>query len=170
MNHLACCQFTIMTIIIGFCDSVCVCVCVCVCIGRSVMSDSLRHRVLQPTRFLCPWSSLGKNTGLGCHSLLQRIFPTQGSNLVSHTAGRFLPPEPPGMPLCNYRNNQKGSSEICPVMDMSQVSRMKCLQFQNGIKSVNDSGRDQREEPFTLFYRLPTSGRHYNPQKLLCHC
>ena len=28
MNHLACCQFTIMTIIIGFCDSVCVCVCV----------------------------------------------------------------------------------------------------------------------------------------------
>ena len=30
MNHLACCQFTIMTIIIGFCDSVCVCVCVCV--------------------------------------------------------------------------------------------------------------------------------------------
>ena len=26
----------------------------------------------------CPWDSPGKNTGVGCHSLLQGIFPTQG--------------------------------------------------------------------------------------------
>jgi len=25
----------------------------------------------QPTRLLCPWDSPGKNTGLGCHFLLQ---------------------------------------------------------------------------------------------------
>ena len=31
--------------------------------------------------FLCPGDSPGKNTGVGCHSLLQWIFPTQGSNL-----------------------------------------------------------------------------------------
>ena len=30
---------------------------------------------------LCPWDSPGKNTGVGSHSLLQGIFPTQGSNL-----------------------------------------------------------------------------------------
>ena len=30
---------------------------------------------------LCPWDSLGKTTGAGCHALLQGIFPTQGSNL-----------------------------------------------------------------------------------------
>ena len=29
---------------------------------------------------LCPWDSPGKNTGVGCHALLQGIFPTQGSN------------------------------------------------------------------------------------------
>ena len=29
---------------------------------------------------LCPWDSPGKNTGVGCHSLLQGIFTTQGSN------------------------------------------------------------------------------------------
>ena len=29
---------------------------------------------------LCPWSFPGKNTGVGCHFLLQGIFPTQGSN------------------------------------------------------------------------------------------
>ena len=30
---------------------------------------------------LCPWNSRGKNTGVGCHFLLLRIFQTQGSNL-----------------------------------------------------------------------------------------
>ena len=29
---------------------------------------------------LCPWNSLGKNTGVGSHSPLQGIFLTQGSN------------------------------------------------------------------------------------------
>ena len=29
---------------------------------------------------LCPWDSPGKNTGVGCHLLLEGIFPTQGSN------------------------------------------------------------------------------------------
>ena len=31
-------------------------------------------------RLLCPWNSPGKNTGVDCHSLLQRNFPTQESN------------------------------------------------------------------------------------------
>ena len=35
---------------------------------------------------LCPWNSPGKNTEVGCHSLLQGIFPTQGLN--------------PGLPHC----------------------------------------------------------------------
>ena len=30
---------------------------------------------------LCPWDSPGKNTEVGCHFLLQGIFPTQGPNL-----------------------------------------------------------------------------------------
>ena len=34
-----------------------------------------------PARLLCPWDSPGKNTGVGCHFLLQGIFPTQGLNL-----------------------------------------------------------------------------------------
>ena len=29
---------------------------------------------------LCPWDSPGKNAGVGCHVLLQGIFPTQGWN------------------------------------------------------------------------------------------
>ena len=34
----------------------------------------------QPTRLLCSWDSPGKNTGVGCHLLLQGIFPTQELN------------------------------------------------------------------------------------------
>ena len=38
------------------------------------------HTHTVPPRLLCPWNSPGKNTGVGCHSLLHGIFPTQGSN------------------------------------------------------------------------------------------
>ena len=34
----------------------------------------------EPTRLLCPWVFPGKSTGVGCHFLLQVIFPTQESN------------------------------------------------------------------------------------------
>ena len=34
--------------------------------------------------------SPGKNTGVGCHALLQGIFPTQGLNQVSLIAGSFF--------------------------------------------------------------------------------
>ena len=35
------------------------------------MSDSVQPHRRQPTRLPRPWDSLGKNTGLGCHFLLQ---------------------------------------------------------------------------------------------------
>ena len=41
------------------------------------------HR-LYPTRLHCPWNFPGKNTTVGCHFLLQRIFLTQGSNPLLH--------------------------------------------------------------------------------------
>ena len=37
----------------------------------SVMSDSVRPHRRQPTRLPCPWDFPGKNTGVGCHFLLQ---------------------------------------------------------------------------------------------------
>ena len=35
---------------------------------------------LRPQGLYSPWNSPGQNTGVGSHSLLQGIFPTQGSN------------------------------------------------------------------------------------------
>ena len=62
----------------------------------SVMSDSLR-----PHGLYSSWNSPGRNTGVGSLSLLQEIFPTQGSN--------------PGLPHCRwilYQLSHMGSPRI----------------------------------------------------------
>ena len=46
----------------------------------SVVSNSLWPHGLQPSMLLCPGDCPGKDTGVGCHFLLQVIFLTQGSN------------------------------------------------------------------------------------------
>ena len=55
-------------------------VCCCCLVIQLCLTLCDPHR-LQPTRLLCQWDFPGKNTRVGCHFLLQRIFPTQGSNL-----------------------------------------------------------------------------------------
>ena len=47
--------------------------------SHSVMSDSLQTHIAH--QVLCPWNSPGKNTGVGCHFLLQGLFLTQGLKL-----------------------------------------------------------------------------------------
>ena len=73
-----------------------------VCASHSAVPDSLQPHGLAPTRLLCPWDSPGKNTGVGCHSLLQQICLTQGSNLghpeLQADPLRF---EPPGYKYLN---------------------------------------------------------------------
>ena len=49
----------------------CCCCCCCCCKVVSLVSDSVRPHRQKPTRFPCPWDSPGKNTGVGCHFLLQ---------------------------------------------------------------------------------------------------
>ena len=65
---------------------------------------TLRPYELQPARLLCPWDSPGKNTGVGCHALLQGIFLTQGSSLhllsLLHWQAGSLPLVPPEKPSC----------------------------------------------------------------------
>ena len=58
------------------------------------MSNSLQPHELLSIRLLCPWDPPGKNAGVGYHSLLQGVLPTQGFNpclLMSPAlAGRFF--------------------------------------------------------------------------------
>ena len=57
----------------------CVCVCVCVCIQLHLTLCNPMNYSLS-MGFLCPWDFPGKNTGAGCHFLVQGIFSTQGLN------------------------------------------------------------------------------------------
>ena len=52
----------------------------CAVLSHSVMSDSCDHMDYSLPGSSVHGDSLGKNTGLGCHALLQRNFPTQESN------------------------------------------------------------------------------------------
>ena len=42
-------------------------------LSRISRSDSVRPHRRQPTRLCCPWDFPGKNTGAGCHYLLQSM-------------------------------------------------------------------------------------------------
>ena len=56
----------------------------------------LQPHGLQPARLLCPWDSLSKNIGVGCHFLLPGIFPTQQLKLHLRRCRQTLYAEPPG--------------------------------------------------------------------------
>ena len=64
--------------------------CVCVCVSRSVMSNSvIPWTVAHQASFSMGFSR--QEYWVGCRSLLQGIFPTQGSNLHLLIAGTFFP-------------------------------------------------------------------------------
>ena len=64
----------------------CVCVCVCVCESLSCVQLLVTPMDYSlPGSSGSPWNSSGKNPGVGCHSLLQGIFLTQGSEPGSPT-------------------------------------------------------------------------------------
>ena len=66
-------------------------------------------RTLQPSRPLRAWNSPGKNTRVGCHCLLQGIFPSQGWN--------------PGLPHCRqapYHLSHQGS-HINPMPSLTKA-------------------------------------------------
>ena len=73
-----------------------------------VVSDSWWPHGLEPTRLPCSWNFPGKNTGVGCHFLLQGFFPTQGSkphllNLLPWPADSS-PLVPPGKVVFNWES------------------------------------------------------------------
>ena len=88
-----------------------------------------------PGWLLCPWNSPGKNTGVGCHSFLQGIFPAQGLNpgllhcrqilfCLSHqgspqnkrTNKYILKKQPPLDVLCPWDSSGKNTGEGCYVL------------------------------------------------------
>ena len=79
------------------------------------------------TKLLHPWDFQGKSTGVGCHFLLQGIFPTQGSN--------------PGLSHCRqmlYRLSHQGSLHLWYQPLTLQKHKKKTL-----LTNHRDSRKDQ---------------------------
>ena len=111
------------------------------------MAKSLQSRGPYPARLLCPWDSPGKNTGVGCHALLYRIFPTQGLNpyllcLLYWQAGS-LPLVPPGKP-----QSQGGLSFV----DLRQETHQRHISLRP--THLGEDGVSLANEVFT-FIELP---------------
>ena len=72
----------------------------CFCKKRALLTltNSVRPHRRQPTRPRCPWDSLGKNTGVGCHFLLQ-CMKVKSENEVAQSCPTLSNPmdcSPPG--------------------------------------------------------------------------
>ena len=109
----------------------------CAALSRSVMSDSLRpHGLSQRKRLLCPWGFSRQNIGVGCHVLLQGIFPTLGSNLPGSPAlqAGSLPAEPPGKPphLLKQRKSRTLTSSAGKVVEQQKLCSL-LVRIQNAI-------------------------------------
>ena len=111
-----------------------VCVCVCVC-SVTKLCPTLQPYGLQPSRPLCPQYFKGKNTGVGCHFLLQGVFLTQGLNphLLHWQAYSLLlrlPGSPTPLILCikqvtseNLPYSTENSTQRSAGMEMGRKSK-----------------------------------------------
>ena len=98
---------------------------------RSVMSDSL-----WPHGLCSPWNSLGQNTGVRSLSLLQGIFPIQGSKTGLSHCRRIL-----------YQLSHKGSPRILEGLSLlqriflTQVSNWGLLHCRQILYQLSYEGR-----------------------------
>ena len=93
------------------------------------MLDSLWLHRRPPARLLCPWDFPGKNTGVGCHTFLQGIFLTQGSNpQLLHWQAGSLPLAPPGKSNQQTSLHSTKSAEVSLVIPQ-MLSRFSCVRL-----------------------------------------
>ena len=100
-----------------------------------------------PVRLFCAWNFPGKNTEVGCHSLLQGTFLT----LVSHIADRFF------TVWRRQENPQLGHNIIIQaIVSTSCVRNWECT-VQQGSHELTGSSEK------TWFFAISTSlGHHIN--------
>jgi len=107
------------------------------------MSNSVRPHRRQPTRLPCPWDSPGKNTGVGCHFLLQCVKVKSESEV---NQSYLTPCDPmnrsmPGLPV-HHHLPEFTQTHVHPVIDAIQPSHPLSSPF---LPAPNPS---QRPSPF----------------------
>ena len=110
------------------------------------MSDSVRPHRGQPTRLLCPWDSPGKNTGVGCHFLLQ-CTKVKSESEVAQSCSTLSDPmdcSPPGSSIHGFSRQEYWSGVPLPS-PMKVAGTLKtqklyhaiffCFQIQRGDRN-----------------------------------
>ena len=92
------------------------------------MFDSVQPHRRQPTRLLCPWDSPGKNTGVGCHFLLQCMKVKSESEDAQS--------EPPGKPM----NTGVGSLSLLQGIFPTQKSNQGLLHCRRILSQLSSQG------------------------------
>ena len=97
--------------------------------------------------YLCPWNSPGQNTGVGCHSLLQGIFPTKGSN--------------PGLLHCRqmlYHVGHQGSqNHVSPLLRTAPAPgfQFSSVQFSHSVKFDSLRPHELQHSRLPVHHQLP---------------
>ena len=98
------------------------------------MSNSVRPHRWQPTNLPCPWDSPGKNTGVGCHVLLQCMKVKSESEVVqscltlSDPMGAYQAPPSMGFSRLQYWSGVPLPSPGKPYKEAAAAAAAKLLQ------------------------------------------
>ena len=162
------------------------------CCGLCLITQ-LRPTLCNPMDCSLPGSSVhgdspGKNTGVGCHDLLQEIFPAQGLNPgLPHCRWVFLSSGPPG----KAKNTGVGSLSllqgICPTQELNW-GLLYCRQSLNqlsyegrhyflipshwslGIQHMNMLGGEHKHSVLNRFILLQKSKKDFHLKLNATYC
>ena len=143
-----------------------------VCFSHSVVSDSLWPHGLQPARLLCLWHSPGKNTGVGCYSLLQGIYLIQGvllcRQILCHLSHQGIPKKGNVKQCSNYSTTaliSHASKVMLKILQARLQQYMNCElpDIQAGFRK----GRGTRDQIANIRW-IVEKAREF--QKNICFC
>ena len=118
------------------------------------MSDSVRPHTWQPTRLPRPWDSPGKNTGVGCHFLLQ-CMKVKNDSEVTQSCPTLSDPmdySPPGPPSMGFSRQEYWSGMPLPSPNKENIQGCAALLFLKKKEREGHSDLDVKVVPFRQFY------------------
>ena len=110
--------------------------CCCCCCIAAVVSDSKRPHGPQPTRLPRPWDSPGKNTGVGCHFLLQCMKVKSESEVAQ-----------PCPTLCDPMDRSPSGSPVHGILQ-ARVLEWGAISFSVTVPRMHNEIKERLERNF----------------------
>ena len=120
------------------------------------MSDSVLPHKRQPTRLPRPWDSPGKNTGVGCHFLLQCMKVKSESEITQSclTLSDPMDYSPPGPPFMGFSRQEHWSGLPLPYIVSAQSMSCEILSFHESREITKNEASDKSKDKQMLLLLL----------------